>query len=37
LSPAIAFRRDRRPLSDFAILRRRAFFSIELFFAIHVS
>jgi hypothetical protein len=29
--------RARRPLIDLAILRRRSFFSIELFFAIHVS
>jgi hypothetical protein len=33
----IAFRRERRPPNDLAILRRRAFFSTELFFAIQVS
>jgi hypothetical protein len=34
---AIAFSRERRPANDFVILRRRLFFSIELFFAIKVS
>jgi hypothetical protein len=34
---AIAFSRARRPPNDFAIRRRRLFFSIELFFAIKVS
>jgi hypothetical protein len=34
LSCAIAFKRARRPAICFVILRRRLFFSIELFFAI---
>jgi hypothetical protein len=34
LSLAISFSRARRPANDFVILRRRLFFSIELFFAI---
>src|SRR5262245_36778170 len=37
LSIAIALRRDRRPACDLLILRRRLFFSIELFFAIRLS
>src|SRR5258708_36865980 len=37
LSPAISLRRDRRPENFFVSLRRRLFFSIELFFAIRVS
>src|SRR5262249_5599472 len=37
LSPAIALSRDRRPEYFLLSLRRRLFFSIELFFAINVS
>jgi hypothetical protein len=34
---AISFSRERWPVNFFTILRRRSFFSIELFFAIPVS
>src|ERR1700751_5034013 len=37
LSIAIALRRERRPENFLVILRRRLFFSIELFFAIRLS